>query len=57
MGRWCSRHATTKGHHDWIPGVKSQVVAQYGLNSDELAALGLKKNGRKAPVRAVKPVA
>lgn len=44
--------------HNMVLGVKSQVVAQYGPNSDELAALGLKKkNERKAPVRAAKPAA
>jgi hypothetical protein len=39
--------------HDLILGVKSQVKALYGPDSDEVAALGLKKKSeRKARPRA-----
>jgi hypothetical protein len=38
--------------HNTILGVKDQVMAQYGRNSDEVQALGLKKaSERKAPTR------
>ena len=43
-------------YHNLVLGVKSQVVAQYGPDSDQVAALGLKKKAeRKAPTRASKP--
>jgi hypothetical protein len=36
-------------------GVKTQVVAQYGDNSDQVQALGLKKKSeRKKPARKAK---
>ena len=38
--------------HDRILGVKDQVVAQFGRDSNEVQALGLKKaSERRAPVR------
>jgi hypothetical protein len=41
--------------HDAILGVKNQVKAQYGANSDEVATLGLKKKSeRRSPTRATK---
>jgi hypothetical protein len=41
--------------HDGILGVKRQVVAQYGDDSDQAQAMGLmKKSERKAPVRKAK---
>ena len=44
--------------HDDMLGVKRQVVAQYGQDSDRVVLLGLKKkSGRKAPVRKSKPAA
>ncbi|TYC61234.1 hypothetical protein ETQ85_04020 [Zoogloea oleivorans] len=44
--------------HDAILGVKNQVKAQYGENSDQLAALGLKKKSdRKAPTKSGKAAA
>ncbi len=40
-------------HHNLILGVKDQVIAQFGANSDEVASLGLKKKSeRKAPARS-----
>ncbi len=45
-------------YHRIILGVKDQVIAQYGPDSDQVAALGLKKKSeRKAPTRAGKPAA
>jgi len=39
-------------YHNTVLGVKVQVAAQYGQDSDQLASLGLKKKSeRKAPVR------
>ncbi|MFZ5821366.1 MAG: hypothetical protein ACOYYJ_15835 [Chloroflexota bacterium] len=39
-------------------GVKDQVIAQYGKNSDQVQALGLKKKAEyKAPGRKTKPSA
>ena len=44
--------------HDAILGVKNQVKALYGADSDELAALGLKKKSeRKSTARNLKPAA
>lgn len=44
--------------HDAILGVKNQVKALYGPDSDQLAALGLKKKSeRKAATRNPKPAA
>ncbi|WP_291992349.1 hypothetical protein [Candidatus Accumulibacter sp. ACC003] len=41
-----------------IIGVKDQVIAQFGPNSDQVASLGLKKKSeRKSPARASKPAA
>ncbi len=41
--------------HEAMQGAKTQVVAQYGVNSDQLQALGLKKKSEhKRPVRAAK---
>jgi hypothetical protein len=38
--------------HDYIRNAKTQVKAQYGENSDELAALGLKKKSEyKKPTK------
>ncbi|NMQ29873.1 hypothetical protein E4Q23_20190 [Candidatus Accumulibacter phosphatis] len=45
-------------HHNLILGVKDQVIAQFGPNSDQVASLGLKKKSeRKSPARASKPAA
>lgn len=39
-------------HHNLLLGVKDQVVAQFGADSDQMASLGLKKKSeRKAPAR------
>ena len=44
--------------HDLILGVKSQVKALYGPDSDEVAALGLKKKSeRKARPRVIRAAA
>ncbi|MFZ5912321.1 MAG: hypothetical protein ACOYYU_20140 [Chloroflexota bacterium] len=44
--------------HNMLLGVKDQVVAQYGKDSDQVQALGLKKKSeRKAPTRKVKAAA
>ena len=41
--------------HDAMMGVKYQVIAQYGPDSDQVVLLGLKKKSeRKAPTRAAK---
>lgn len=41
--------------HNTLLGVKEQVIAQYGKNSDQVQALGLKKKSEyKAPVRKAK---
>jgi hypothetical protein len=41
--------------HNALLGAKDQVLAQYGKDSDQIQALGLKKKSeRKAPVRRVK---
>jgi hypothetical protein len=38
--------------HNLLLGAKDQVIAQYGKDSDQIQALGLKKKSeRKAPVR------
>ena len=43
------------GFHNLMLGVKDQVVAQYGADSDEVQSLGLKKKSEyKAPKRKVK---
>jgi hypothetical protein len=42
-------------HHNLILGVKDQVIAQFGPDSDEVASLGLKKKSeRKTPARSSK---
>jgi hypothetical protein len=42
--------------HEAIMGVKAQVIAQYGRSSDQLQALGLKKQTeRKRPARRPLP--
>ena len=42
--------------HDIILDVKNQAKAQFGADSDEVAALGLKKKSeRKSPSRSSKP--
>jgi len=42
--------------HNALLGVKDQVVAQYGDDSNQLQALGLKKKSeRKPPTRKAKP--
>ena len=41
--------------HNALLGAKDQVLAQYGKDSDQIQALGLKKKSeRKAPVRKAK---
>lgn len=48
--------ATQWEFHEAILGAKNQIKALYGEDSDELAALGLKKKSdRKAPHRGSKP--
>jgi hypothetical protein len=43
------------GFHNLMLGVKDQVIAQYGKDSDEVQSLGLKKKSEyKAPKRKVK---
>jgi len=45
--------ATQWEHHNLILGVKDQLIAQYGADSDEVASLGLKKKSeRKTPARS-----
>ena len=42
--------------HNKIQGAKKQVIAQYGEDSDQVQAIGLKKKSeRKKPVRKPKP--
>lgn len=42
-------------YHEIITGAKTEVLAQYGPNSDEYASLGLKKKTEhKRPVRKTK---
>ena len=44
--------------HNAMLGVKAQVIAQYGDDSDQAQALGLKKKSeRKSPVRKAKAAA
>lgn len=44
--------------HNALLGVKEQVIAQYGKNSDQVQALGLKKKSEyKAPTRKAAPPA
>lgn len=44
--------------HNLMLGVKQQVIAQYGPNSDQVAALGMKKKTeRRRPTRPEKPAA
>ena len=44
-------------YHNGILGAKENVIGQFGSNSDQVAALGLKKKSeRKAPVRKSKAV-
>jgi hypothetical protein len=44
--------------HNAMLGVKDQVIAQFGKDSNEVQALGLKKKSeRKAPGPRAKPVA
>ena len=44
--------------HNTMLGVKDQVVAQYGKDSNELQSMGLKKaSERKAPKRKAKKAA
>jgi hypothetical protein len=41
--------------HNIIPGVKEQVIAQFGKNSNQVQALGFKKKSEyKAPRRKSK---
>ena len=41
--------------HEAVLGAKDQVIAQYGVSSDQVQALGLKKKSEhKRPVRAAK---
>ena len=43
-------------YHNGILGAKETVIGQFGSNSDQVAALGLKKKSeRKTPVRKSKP--
>lgn len=47
--------ATEREFHQLMLGVKSQVRGQYGPNSNEVAALGLKKTSeRRTPTRSSK---
>ena len=46
------------GFHNAMLGVKAQVIAQYGDDSDQAQALGLKKKSeRKSPTRKAKAAA
>ncbi len=49
--------ATERRFHDLMVGMKEQVIAQFGSNSNEVAAVGLKKKSEyKRPLRkAPKP--
>ena len=49
--------ATERRFHDLMVGMKEQVIAQFGSNSNEVAAIGLKKKSEyKRPLRkAPKP--
>jgi biotin synthase-like enzyme len=50
--------AADRDLHDAVMGIKYQVIAQYGLDSDQVASLGLKKKSdHKAPVRKSKAAA
>lgn len=50
--------ASQRAFHEAILGVKNQVKAFYGADSDQLAALGLKKKSdRKAPTKSGKAAA
>lgn len=50
--------AAQRAFHEAILGVKNQVKALYGVDSDQLAALGLKKKSdRKAPAKGSKATA
>jgi len=50
--------AAQSAFHDVILGVKNQVKAQYGVDSDQLVSVGLKKKSeRKAAIRNPKPAA
>lgn len=51
--------AIERDFHDAILGVKSQVKAQFGPDSDQVAALGLKKKSdrKKSPTRTGKEAA
>ena len=50
--------AADRDFHDAMMGVKYQVIAQYGPDSDQMASLGLKKKSdRKTTVRKRKPAA
>ena len=62
QGPGCQRNSSPFNGGGWegisFLGVKDQVIAQYGPDSDQVAALGLKKkSNRKAPTRAGKPAA
>lgn len=42
-------------HHNLILGIKDQIIAQFGADSDEAASLGRKKKSeRKAPTRTAR---
>jgi hypothetical protein len=44
--------------HNAVIGARKQVMAQYGDDSNEIQAMGLKKRSdRKRPVRATRPAA
>lgn len=48
--------AAQSAFHDVILAVKNQVKAQYGVDSDQLVSVGLKKKSeRKAAARTPKP--
>ncbi|KAB2962816.1 hypothetical protein [Zoogloea sp.] len=50
--------AAQSAFHDVILGVKNQVKAQYGVDSDQLVSVGLKKKSeRKVAVRTPKAAA
>jgi len=50
--------ARERDFHDLMQGAKSQVIAQFGPDSNEAQALGLKKKSEyKRPTRRAKPAA
>lgn len=54
-----SRDAAVGGEwdtHDFVQGMKIQIKAQFGVNSDQLAAVGLKKKSEYKSPKPKKPI-